>query len=227
MNARLLATLAAGLLSVAPAVAHDGAPPRPELAIGRSAAFDYDPPAPGSYRLPAIKPAADAEVLDHRGRRVSLAGLLAGKVTVMAFIYTRCADVCPLATVLLHEIRSITALDPTLSATVQLVTLSFDPENDTPEVMAMQAAGLEHLGEGAPWHFLTTDGLRALRPILDAYGQPLARNGGEYAHELRVFLVDPARRIRNIYSVGFLDPRMVVTDVRTLLGESARQAAVR
>jgi hypothetical protein len=52
------------LLCVLPAWAGDGAPAdsRPELALGRSAEYDYDPPVPGSYRLPAIEPAGDGDV---------------------------------------------------------------------------------------------------------------------------------------------------------------------
>ena len=49
-------------------------------------------------------------------------------------------------------------------------------------------------------------------------------NGTElpsFSHILRVFLIDPDKRIRNIYSTGMLDPRLVVTDVRTLLLEEA------
>ena len=42
---------------------------------------------------------------------------------------------------------------------------------------------------------------------------------GPLAHQLRVFLIDAKGDIRNIYSVGFLDPRLVMTDVRTLLAE--------
>ena len=46
---------------------------------------------------------------------------------------------------------------------------------------------------------------------------------GPFTHQLRVYLIDSARRIRNIYSLGFLDPRLVVGDVRTLLLEEAKE----
>ena len=38
---------------------------------------------------------------------------------------------------------------------------------------------------------------------------------------MRVYLIDGQKRIRNIYSYGLLDPRLVMTDVRTLLMEAA------
>jgi protein SCO1 len=73
---------------------------------------------------------------------------------------------------------------------------------------------------------LTTSGKDALRPILEAYDQPIGRKPdpddplGPLAHQLRVFLIDGKGEVRNIYSVGFLDPRLVMTDVRTVLTEA-------
>jgi len=235
MKSLLFAALLAAA-SLAPALAHDESPAtpaeRPELAIGRSAAFNYDPPEPGSYRLPAIAPAADGTVLDERGEALSLGELFRGRISVLAFVYTRCADICPEAMLLLHDLHGLSALDPAIAANVQLLTLSFDPEHDTPEVMAMTAEAWRQLRpEAAPWRFLTTAGEEALKPLLDAYDQPVARKDdpldplGPLAHQLRIFLVDRAGTIRNIYSLGFLDPRLVMTDLRTLLLETERKAA--
>jgi len=202
---------------------HAASPARPELSIPRTSQYDYDPPELGSYALPPIKPAADGRVLDETGAERSLRALLDGKITVMAFIYTRCGDICPEATMLLHELHGIASEDPALRDDLQLITVSFDPEHDTPEVMAMHAEALA--GEGARWRFLTTSGEDALRPILDTYDQPIGRKAdrddplGPLAHQLRVFLIDSEGQVRNIYSVGFLDMRLVMTDVRTVLAE--------
>jgi cytochrome oxidase Cu insertion factor (SCO1/SenC/PrrC family) len=48
---------------------------------------------------------------------------------------------------------------------------------------------------------------------------------GPLNHTLRVFLIDPAGYIRNIYSSDTLDPRLVLADVRTLMLESAQPAS--
>lgn len=209
--------------------AHEGAhPARPELKVPRSAHYDYDPPAPGSYVLPTLRPAADGRVLDERGAEHGLRALLEGKVTVMAFIYTRCADVCPEATMLLYELHGIASDDAALRERLQLITISFDPQHDTPEVMALHAKALA--AEGTTWRFLTTSGEEALRPLLEAYDQPIGPKPdpndplGPLAHQLRVFLIDAKGDVRNIYSVGFLDPRLVLTDVRTVLAEEQRHA---
>lgn len=229
--------LGAAIGAIVPVPAHEGhehAEARPELSLPPSADYDYDPPEPGSYRLPALKAAADGEILDETGAAWSLRDLLEGKLTVVSFIYTRCADVCPLATLLLQDIHEVTIEDAALRESMQLVTISFDPEHDTPEVMAMHADAVRNVGApAAPWRFLTTASTEALKPLLAGYDQPVGRKLdaddplGPYGHQLRVFLIDRDAEIRNIYTLGFLDPRLVVTDVRTLLMEERQERTAR
>jgi protein SCO1 len=75
----------------------------------------------------------------------------------------------------------------------------------------------------SPWEFLTTASDRQLAPILAAYGQLVQRPADQSAagptHLLRVYRIDRRLRIRNIYGLDFLDPRLVLADVRTLLME--------
>ncbi len=199
---------------------------RPELDLGRSAAYDYEPPAPGTYELPVLKPAGDGLVQTLNGQTGKLREMLQGHITVLSFIYTRCADpsACPLATGVLYKVHSISEQDPVIAENLRLVTFSFDPEHDTPWVLSDYSRALRK-DTGAEWLFLTTANNRDLAPILQAYGQQVDRRKdathplGPYYHLLRVYLIDRQGMIRNIYSSGMLDPRLVVTDVRTLLLE--------
>lgn len=223
---------AAATLSASAGGPDDAEPPaRPELALGRSADYDYEPPAPGSYTLPPIQRAGDGILLNVAGKRERLRALLSGRITVLSFIYTRCADPrgCPHATGMLAQVFEISRTDPVLRDNLQLISLSFDPEYDTPSIMKRYSAIAEDLGPdtatGSDWLFLTTPSAAELDPILSAYGQQVDRKpgGGDplgpFYHTLRVYLVDREGMIRNIYSFGLLDPRLVVTDVRTLIME--------
>ena len=58
---------------------------------GRNADYNYAAPEPGTYTLPVIKTAADGALVDAEGNPVRLAELTRGRITVMSFIYTRCA----------------------------------------------------------------------------------------------------------------------------------------
>lgn len=197
--------------------------------LPRTSDHDYDPPSPGSYTLPAVKPAADGDVLDSQGRALRLRELTRGRVTVMSFIYTRCtaARACPYATGVLMQLHRLSSEDPALAKGMRLVSMSFDPGVDTPERMAAYAALADGRSSAAEWRFLTTRSQAELQPILDAYGQAVDRKknpfdpGGPLNHTLRVFLIDRDGNIRNIYSSGTLDPRLVLADVRTLLMEAA------
>ena len=101
-------------------------------------ALDFVAPRAGSYRLPPIQACPDGEVLDDKGRARSLSEFTRGRITVVGLVYTRCADAeaCPRATWAFGELRRLLRADPALQARVRLVTLSFDPAHDHPEVMA-------------------------------------------------------------------------------------------
>ena len=189
----------------------------------------YEPPAPGTYELPVIKPATDGEVLTSDSSPSNLFNLMSGKIVFLSFIFTRCTDEngCPLANAVLYKVQARLNQNPDLANKVSLLTVSFDPEYDTPEVLS---AMKDFYGEGsASWQFLTTRNLDALQPILNGYGQypvrvdhHLAHNEGvvEYIHLLRVYLIDLQMQIRNIYSVSFLHPDILMNDLETLLMES-------
>jgi len=197
--------------------------------LPRTSDYDYDAPVPGSYTLPAVKRAADGQALDSKGRSLHLSEVTHGRVTVMSFIYTRCAAMkaCPYATGVLRQLYQLSSKDAALAKGMRLVSMSFDPAVDTPERMAAYA-GLADLGSSAAeWRFLTTRSQAELQPILEAYGQAVDRKKipfdptGPLNHTLRVFLIDRDGNIRNIYSSDTLDLRLVLADVRTLLMEQA------
>jgi cytochrome c peroxidase len=187
---------------------------------------DFAAPEPGSYALPPLGAAADGAVLLPDGTATTLHALFAGKAVLLAFVYSACSDAegCPLATAAFHRVGRLLRDDPDTRAGLRLLSLSFDPARDTPEAMARFAGSVDR--EGLDWQFLTTASPEALRPILAAYGQaivperdPEGRPSGGIAHLLRVFLIDPSGRIRNVYSASLLGAEFLVSDVRTLLRE--------
>ena len=227
MTKSFLPLLSLFAASVASVLADDGAP-RPELSLPRTAEYDYDVPEAGTYALPVIKPAADGAVLGSDGKAVRLHELLDDRITILSFIYTRCADprACLRASSVLQQLQQLTLGQPAVASHTRLITLSFDPTYDTPEVMSRYGSVFDGIHGGADWLFLTTENKGQLAPLLDRYGQQVdrAKAGsatGPYNHSLRVYLIDGQKRIRNIYSYGLFDPRLVMTDVRTLLMEIA------
>ncbi|PYK72886.1 MAG: SCO family protein [Verrucomicrobia bacterium] len=198
--------------------------------LSRDSEYDYDPPAPGSYSLPVVKSAADGALLDSNNKAITLRDLTHGRITVLSFIYTRCAapKACPYATGVLSQIHDLSVDDKTLAKSMRLVSISFDPEYDTPQRLAAYSENVREQGSGCEWRFVTSKSRAELEPILAAYDQAVDKRQnpadpqGPLYHTLRVFLIDREGRIRNIYSSGTLDPRLVVADVKTLLLEESR-----
>ena len=216
----------------APARAHD-----PSLHLfERTPEFDYEPPEPGTYELPALRPAGDGAVLDSTGARRRLGDVFKGKIVLLSLIYTLCSDSkgCPLATAVLYDIFDASARDPELARNLRIVSLSFDPARDTPAAIAEYAAPIKvspNAGRKSDWVFLTTESERTLAPILDGYDQAVSKgmgpdktSPGALDHILYVYLIDRAGQVRNVYTLAFLDLRLIVADVKTLLLESRRTA---
>ena len=146
------------------------------------------------------------------------------RITLLSFIYTSCSDVngCPLASFVLNRVFKRVANDPRLVDKVQLLSLSFDRMNDTPAVLSNYANRFEAKNQ-PNWRFLTTPSEPALRKILSDYNQFIIEDTneqgekiGSISHLLRVYLIDSDRQIREIYSVSFLHPDILIQDILTI-----------
>ncbi len=171
-------------------------------------------------------------LLDDAGGARHLAPLLHGKVTLLTFFYTYCVDPlgCPFVRTTLAGLRARLVADPQLAAQVRFVTVSLDPQTDTPG--ALRAYG-QQIGfdPRLEWRFLTARSVGRLLPLLDDFGQDVSvetdaqgRPTRTLHHMLKVFLIDPRGTVREIYSLAFLQPEVMFNDIQTLALE-ARVAA--
>ena len=182
-------------------------------------------PKVGSYQRPRISFAENGKVVQSDGRQTTLHALMSGKVTVLSFIFTSCGDVngCPLASYVLNRVMQRVSEDARLADKIQLLSLSFDRANDSPAALRKYAA--QFAAEKNPsWKFLTTPSDEDLAGILGNYnqfviqdvnaqGEPIA----SFSHLLRVYLIDEEQFIREVYSVSFLHPDIMLADVQTIL----------
>ena len=197
---------------------------RTNLAIGWRDNLGYELPKVGSYELFKIRKSGDGEVIKQNGNPDNLHNVMKNKVTLLSFIYSNCTDTngCPLATSVFYKIQEKLKNNKKLLKKLKMVSLSFDPIFDTPEIMSLYGKDLSYID--ADWDFLTTDSYEKLAPILDNYDQPVIRkykDDGSYdgveSHLLRVYLIDEKKFIRNVYNVDFLHPDLLINDIKTLL----------
>ncbi len=115
---------------------------------------------------------------------------LRGRWVVLTFIYTRCPlpDFCPLMDRKFAELAGRLKLDPEAPEATRLVSLSFDPEYDTPDVLARHA---KRNGAVPPlWTFAmaTHD---ELAPVAEGLGLTYAPGEREIAHNLVTAVIGP------------------------------------
>lgn len=186
--------------------------------------LEFTPPRPGTYVLQKIQPIANATLLDVAGRPTRLSAATTGRITLLTFFYTYCADPlgCPFAYHTLIQVRRGVVEDPRLTQRVQFLSVSLDPTTDTPEVigryreMVMRDSRLE-------WNVLTARSVRDLLPVLDDFGQDVSVEQGADGtprrtlhHMLKMFLIDRTGMIREIYTLAYLQPEVILNDIRTL-----------
>ena len=126
----------------ADAAAHAGAPP----ALGGESLS-----APSPKQRAAQLFFSDRELVTQKGERVAFyTDVLRDKVVLVNFIYTQCTDSCPTQTARVAAVQSL--LPDAASLGIELVSISVDPEHDTPRALGEYAA---RFGSRDGWTFLT------------------------------------------------------------------------
>ena len=160
------------------------------------------------------EPAPPFALVDQNGQRVALAELRGGPV-VLDFVFTRCAGPCPILTGLLADVRD--GLDAEQRPRVRFVSISLDPEYDTPERLRDYARARRLDTEG--WSFLT--GPRdEVDAVVRAYGvgsTPAADGSAQLEHTLATFLIDAEGRIARRYQGLRHEPETIRADIVDLL----------
>jgi protein SCO1/2 len=140
---------------------------------------------------------------------------LRGKVAIVSFMFTSCPDVCPILTTQLSGLR--TELLPQRPQ-VQFVSISVDPEKDTPAVLKDFAK--KHNADYPDWRFLTGKLADLREVVVQGFKQSLDRGDGSpqgIMHGSHVVLVDPKGMIRGFYrsdEQGFL---LLARDARRII----------
>jgi len=120
-----------------------------------------------------------------------------GKITIVDFFFTSCPSICPVMSKEMERVNDMFRDEPQ----VQIMSISIDPEYDTPAVLKEYAE--EHQAIPGKWHFLSgpkTETYQLARcgfviPTIDGNGVP-----DDFVHTDKFILVDELGRIRGYYS---------------------------
>jgi protein SCO1/2 len=165
--------------------------------------------------LPKIKPAPDFTLTNDDGKRLALRELR-GKVLAITFIYASCADTCPLLTAKMVGIQNRLRSD--FGNKVYFISITVDPEHDTPEILKQYAEA--HKANPDGWAFLTgTSG--EIRDVTKRYGVYYKKTArGDVDHTFLTSLVDQSGTLRVQYMGVKFDPDEMLRDIHSLVQET-------
>jgi len=172
---------------------------------------------PAALGIEILKPgeAVPGQALvDQEGAARTLASWK-GQVVALTFIYTRCPfpTFCPLMDRQFAAVQKAIKDDPALRASVHLISVSFDPEYDTPEILRKHAA--LRGADPAVWSYVT-----APRDEIDGFaarfGMSILRGPtpADFTHTLRTAVIDREGRLAAIHTGNEWTPDDLLRDIR-------------
>jgi protein SCO1 len=170
--------------------------------------------AAGDRGLPVIGAAPPFTLTSQDGAPVGLADLR-GKVVALTFIYTACPDICPMLTQKMVDVQE--ALGAQFGAKIAFVSISLDPEHDTPEVLKDYAQFWGARLDG--WSFLTGSP-EAVRDVTRRYGVFFTKKeDGSVDHTQLTSLIDAGGEMRVQYLGARFDPEEFRRDLMSLVDQ--------
>lgn len=139
----------------------------------------------------------DVRLIDQNGREFRLSNLT-GKIVALTFIFTRCPfpNFCPLMSERFVEAQKLLQQQsPSLSERTQFLTISFDPDYDTPDVL--RAYGERWKANFSRWTFATSS-IREIAEFGASLGLSFWTEGGTINHNLATAIIRPDGKLQNV-----------------------------
>lgn len=134
---------------------------------------------------------------DQQGRELTRE-TFAGKTVLFTFIFTRCPlpNYCPRISRNFADLQHSILADPAMKDRVQLISISFDPEHDSPEVLALYASAFTKNGDS--WRF-ATGSKEEIAKLTHEFSVYIQEENGTYSHGLCTVMVAPNGVIQKIW----------------------------
>ncbi len=168
----------------------------------------------------------DFKLINQDGKRVSLSQYR-GKALLITFIYTRCPvpEYCTLMSNNFAAIEQELSKDPALYERTHLLSVSFDPEHDTPKVL--RSYGAAHTGRYdketfSHWEFAAGEKPEIFH-MAQTFNFSYVPEKDQIAHSLNTVLLRPDGKFAKSYRGNDWKPEEVLRDMRGLLPDSDRQ----
>jgi len=188
---------------------------------GVAALPDERPAARAMDLLGVGEAVRDSELVDASGSRRTL-GDWRGQVLAVTFVYTRCPlpNFCPLIDRHFAAVQEQVRSSADLQGRVHLVSVTLDPEYDTPAVLLRHAGQLK--ADPAVWSLLTGS-REQIETFASQFGVSVVRETAqpsELVHNLRTAVIDGNGRLVTMLSGGEWEPAALIAEIRNARGRS-------
>jgi protein SCO1 len=161
----------------------------------------------------------DFQLTNQDGKRIHL-GEYRGRALLLTFVYTRCPlpDYCPRMSNNFAEIYRAVKGDPRLLSKIHLLSVSFDPDFDTPQVL--RGYGRAYAGgTGAfkQWEF-ASGSPEEVKKIAVFFGLTYWQETGQIIHSLRTVLIAPDGKLAQLYRGNDWTSQQVLGQLKRLVG---------
>jgi protein SCO1 len=176
--------------------------------------LDVSPPIPQQSPLPRIAAAPEFTLTSQDGAPVALAQFR-GKVVAVTFIYTLCANTCPVLTPMMSFVQDRLGTD--FGQKIVFISVTVDPERDTPQVLKEYA---QAFGANPAGWFFVTGAADVIRDVTRRYGVFAAKAAdGNIDHTFLTSVIDPRGVLRVQYLGVRFDPEELRRDLLSLVNE--------
>jgi len=170
--------------------------------------------------LPRLGTVPELNLIDHTGAKVT-PQLFNHRISIVSFMFTSCPSVCP---VLVQRVASVQRGLKAMHTRVQFISISVDPEIDTPERLRSYAQ--KRSLDLTNWRFLTGESLEIRRVVVQGFKQALGERrvvedsseAYDILHGTHLVLVDHNGVIRGFYRTDKESLERLEAHVHVLLG---------
>lgn len=174
-------------------------------------------------RMSELKPGEmmpDGDMTAENGRHIHFSDFR-GRALAFTFFFTRCPlpNYCPLMNRNFAATRDLLLSMPDAPTNWQLLSVSFDPGNDTPETLANYARS--YRGENSSHWLFAAASTNTLARLAPRFGLMVIRQGDNISHNLRTIVIDPQGRVYKQFNGNEWTPQQLADALlRAARGES-------
>lgn len=143
-----------------------------------------------------------------------------GRILVMTFIFTTCPDpqFCPLMSLNMSDLEKTIRQNPELKDKVRLLSISFDPQKDTPEVLRKYGVGYLENPEKPSFEVwqLATGTEAEVQEVTGFFNLNTIKEGERIVHNLRTAIIAPDGKVVKVFAGNDWRPADVLKEIQNL-----------